>query len=358
METSITFSNFNRLQRNAHTYERYQNITMNLSKIKVRALGLCSGGLDSILSALVLRNQGIEVEWITFETPFFSSEKARAAARKTGIPLTVEKITQIYLKMLKNPPCGYGQHMNPCLDCHTLMFRQAGALMKKKMVDFLFSGEVLGQRPMSQTKPSLRYVEKHSEYDGYILRPLSAKKLPVSIPEKEGLVNRELLLDISGRSRKPQIKLVKEFGISDYPSPAGGCLLTDKCYSKRLKDLFEHQDSYSEKELYLLKYGRHFRLNEKSKIIVGRTKEDNDNIIKNYNPSENILIKVDDYPGPTVLLTQGSSKSIIFLAASICTGYSKAPNTEPVTVSVETGQSSETVQVIGVAPAEIRHFMI
>ncbi len=331
---------------------------MNLTQKKVRALGLCSGGLDSILSALVLRNQNIEVEWVTFETPFFSSKKARLAARKTGIPLTVKKITRAYLKMLKNPPCGYGKHMNPCMDCHALMFRQAGTLMTKRGVDFLFSGEVLGQRPMSQTKPSLRYVEKQSGFDGYILRPLSAKKLPLTIPEKEGLVNRELLLGLSGRSRKPQIKLVKEFGITDYPSPAGGCLLTDKGYSARLKDLFEHQDSYSKKELYLLKYGRHFRLNEKSKIIVGRTKEDNENIIKNHNPNENIVIEVDNYPGPTVLLTHGSSKDIISQTASICVGYSKAPNTEPVTVSVVTPQSLETIQVIGVAPAEIRRFMI
>lgn len=331
---------------------------MNLTQKKVRALGLCSGGLDSILSALVLRNQGIEVEWVTFETPFFSSKKARLAARKTGIPITVKKITRVYLKMLKNPPCGYGKHMNPCMDCHALMFSQAGTLMTKRGVDFLFSGEVLGQRPMSQTKPSLRYVEKQSGFDGYILRPLSAKKLPITIPEKKGLVNRELLLDISGRSRKPQIKLAKEFGVTDYPSPAGGCLLTDKGYSTRLKDLFEHQDSYNKKELYLLKYGRHFRLNEKSKIIVGRTKEDNENIIKNYNSNENIVIEVDNYPGPTVLLTHGSSKDIISLTASICVGYSKAPNTEPVTVSVVTPQSCETIQVIGVAPAEIRHFMI
>ena len=143
--------------------------------------------------------------------------------------------------------------MNPCMDCHALMFRLAGEIMNKNALDFLFSGEVLGQRPMSQNKQSLRYVEKQSGFDGYILRPLSAKTLPITIPEKEGLVNRELLLDISGRSRKPQIKLAEEFGITNYPSPAGGCLLTDKNYSSRLKDLFAHQDSYTEEELHLAK---------------------------------------------------------------------------------------------------------
>ena len=183
---------------------------MNLAKRKVRALGLCSGGLDSILSALVLRMQRIEVVWVSFETPFFSSDNARQASKNTGIPVMVRNITPDYLKMLKNPPCGYGKYMNPCMDCHVLMFRLAGTIMKEKKFDFLFSGEVLGQRPMSQNKQSLRYVEKQSGFDGYILRPLSAKRLSETIPEKTGQVDRNLLLDISGRSRKAQIQLAKE----------------------------------------------------------------------------------------------------------------------------------------------------
>ena len=143
--------------------------------------------------------------------------------------------------MLKAPNCGYGKHMNPCLDCHALMFRMAGEVMKAKGFDFLFSGEVLGQRPMSQTRPSLRYVEKHSGYDGYILRPLSAKRLEKTIPEKEGRVEREALLGIAGRSRKEQIQLARHFHLTDYPAPAGGCLLTDKGYANRLRDLLANQ---------------------------------------------------------------------------------------------------------------------
>ena len=331
---------------------------MNLSIKKVRALGLCSGGLDSMLSALVLRKQGIEVEWITFETPFFSSEKARQASNLTGIPLFVRNITRVYMKMLKNPPCGYGKYMNPCMDCHALMFRLAGAIMNENGFDFLFSGEVLGQRPMSQTMNSLRYVEKQSGFDGYIVRPLSAKRLPVTIPEKEGLVNRELLLDISGRSRKPQIKLAEEYGVTSYPSPAGVCLLTDKGYSSRLKDLFDHQDSYIEEEFYLLKHGRHLRLNKNNKIIVGRTKKDNENIIRYYNPSVDTIIKVKNFPGPTVLMPHGGSKEIMILAASICAGYSKAPDDTPVEVGAETPKGHEIIRVIGIPPADIRHFLI
>jgi tRNA-uridine 2-sulfurtransferase len=219
---------------------------------KVRALGLCSGGLDSMLSALVLQRQGIHVEWITFETPFFSSEKARQAAVQTGIALHVEDITNEYLEMLKQPPAGYGKNMNPCMDCHALMFRKAGQLMQVKGFDFLFSGEVVGQRPMSQTASSLRYVEKHSGHDGKILRPLSAMRLPETSMELEGMVDRSRLLDLFGRARKPQMELAIQFGLTSYPSPAGGCLLTDPGYSRRLKDLMTHSSELSKNALLLL----------------------------------------------------------------------------------------------------------
>jgi len=331
---------------------------MNLNSRKVRALGLCSGGLDSMLSALVLRRQAIEVEWVSFETPFFSSEKARLASQATGIPLTVRDITEAYLKMLKNPPCGYGKNMNPCMDCHALMFRIGGAIMKEKGFDFLFSGEVLGQRPMSQTMQSLRYVEKRSGFDGYILRPLSARKLPESIPEQQGLVDRELLLDISGRSRKPQIKLAQEFGLDDYPSPAGGCLLTDKGYSKRLKDLFDHQKTFTTAELQLLKHGRHLRLDENTKIIVGRTQKDNENILKYHNPKTDTVIKVKKYPGPTVLMPRGGKKEVMALAASICAGYSKAPELKKVEVRAVASKGTEIINVLGIPPKDIRHLII
>ncbi|UCD31841.1 MAG: tRNA 4-thiouridine(8) synthase ThiI [Desulfobacterales bacterium] len=331
---------------------------MKTSKKKARALGLCSGGLDSILSALVLKAQGVNVMWVSFETPFFSSTKARQASKNTGIPIVVQNITPDYLKMLKNPPCGYGKYMNPCMDCHALMFRLAGAIMKENNLDFLFSGEVLGQRPMSQNKQSLRYVEKQSGFDGYILRPLSAKKLPETIPESAGIVDRNRLLGISGRSRKPQIQLAKEFGIEDYPSPAGGCLLTDKSYAARLKDLFDHQDSYAESEYHLLKYGRHLRLDNKTKIIVGRTHKDNENIKRYYTPHEDTLIKVINIPGPTVLMPHGGSKEMTILSASICTGYSKAPDTVPVDVKIVTPHGHEVIKVVGIPPKSIRHFLI
>lgn len=331
---------------------------MTTSTKRVRALGLCSGGLDSTLAGLVLRNQQIEVEWITFETPFFSADKARRASEQTGIPLAVENISDEYIEMLRNPNCGYGQHMNPCLDCHALMFRVAARHMKRRKFDFLFSGEVVGQRPMSQTKPSLRYVEKNSNSDGYILRPLSAKLLPETTPEKEGLVNREQLLDISGRGRKRQIQLAKDFGITDYPAPAGGCLLTDKGFSNRLRDLFKHQETNTENELRLLRYGRHFRLNDQSKLIVGRTQIDNDNLLRYHNPKTDAVINVKRFPGPVGILPHGHRKDVLTLAASICAGYSKAPGLTPVDVNIISPEGRSTIRVLGLLPSDVSKFLI
>ena len=331
---------------------------MDLKGKKGRGLGLCSGGLDSRLAALVLRNQGIHVEWVTFETPFFSSKKARQASRALGIPITVEEITPVYLEMLKNPPCGYGKQMNPCMDCHALMFKLAGGMMQQRGFDFLFSGEVLGQRPMSQTRPSLRYVEKHSGFSGRILRPLSAKRLDETIAEKEGLVDREGLLDIAGRSRKRQIALAEQFGITDYPAPAGGCLLTDKGYSRRLKDLFGHGDPCTENALYLLKYGRHFRLDSSTKLIVGRTKNDNEKIIRRHDPATDMIIRVNRFPGPIALVPNHFQSNHTEWAASICAGYSKAPQHAPVEVIVTTADGNEILTVVPVAPSDVRQSMV
>ena len=331
---------------------------MNPNEKKARALGLCSGGLDSTLAGLVLREQGIDVEWITFETPFFTAAKARKASENTGIRLTVKPIYPVYIKMLKSPPAGYGKQMNPCMDCHALMFKLAGELMNEGNFNFLFSGEVLGQRPMSQTKSSLQYVEKHSGFKGYILRPLSAKKLPETIPEKKGLVDRERLLDFAGRGRKPQIALAKQFGLTDYPAPAGGCLLTDVGYSKRLKDLFDHQDECTEEELHLLKYGRHFRLNPDAKLIVGRTQKDNERILKYHNPQTDTVIDVKDHPSPIGLVPRGGPKDVIYLASSICVGYSKASNLTPIDVVVKTPQDREIIQVIGIPTADFKKLLV
>jgi tRNA U34 2-thiouridine synthase MnmA/TrmU len=331
---------------------------MNPPIRKTRALGLCSGGLDSMLAGLVLRAQGIEVEWVSFETPFFSSAKARKASRLTGIPLTVRPIFADYMQMLRNPAAGYGKRLNPCMDCHSLMFRLAGEIIRARGFDFLFSGEVLGQRPMSQTKPSLRYVEKHSGMDGHIVRPLSAKLLPETLPERMGLVDRERLLDIHGRGRKEQIALARSFGITDYPAPAGGCLLTDKGFSARLKDLFDHGSVCREAEVELLKFGRHFRLNARTKLAVGRTEKDNAELVRCHDPGRDAVLDVRDYPSPVGVLQGEADRQSLLLAAAICIGYSRAPKLAPVAVVVRQPSGEEELQAIAVLPEDVKKLMI
>ncbi len=323
-----------------------------------RALGLCSGGLDSILSALLLKKQGVDVQWVTFETPFFSAEKAIKASSVTGIPLTVKRITSIYMEMMRSPSVRFGRNLNPCMDCHALMFRLAGEIMTGLGLDFLFSGEVLGQRPMSQNRTSLRYVEKHSGYDGYILRPLSALCLPETPMEQKGLVDRQQLMDLSGRSRKPQLELAKALKIEDFPAPAGGCLLTDKIFSRRLKDLLDHQADIPEKDLELLKHGRHLRLNAATKIVVGRTRKDNEQIGRCIDVKTDMVLKVKDFPGPLVVIPGGAESAVVALAAGICAGYSKAPDTSPVSVMVQTIGAPQQIAVLGLPTAECKRYMI
>ena len=230
--------------------------------------------------------------------------------------------------------------------------------MRERGFDFLFSGEVVGQRPMSQTRPSLRYVEKHSGFDGYIVRPLSAKRLPETIPEREGMVRREDLLDFAGRGRKAQIRLAEKFGVKEYPNPAGGCLLTDRNYARRLKDLFDHTDTQTANELRLLQYGRHFRLSPIAKAVVGRDRRDNEALLRLYDSKRDVLIKAPDVPGPVVIVPGGASPSEIQQAAAICAGYSKCPKGESVKVTITTFRGRETGAIKGFPPKTFRELMI
>jgi len=295
------------------------------------AIGLISGGLDSILAAQIILEQGIEVVGVSFTTPFFSAQAAQRAARAVGIPLQVLDITEPHLTMLRNPPHGYGNNMNPCIDCHILMLKEAGRMMDERGGGFLFTGEVLGQRPMSQNKASLRVVERGSGYEGLVLRPLSAQLLPETIPEQDGRVDRERLLAIKGRSRKEQMALAKRYHITAYLSPAGGCLLTDPIFSRRLRDLFNNQDPVHIRDIELLKIGRHLRFSPAIKVIVGRHAQDNERISKMVAPGDDLL-KVEEHPGPLCLIPSGGSADDIQRAASVCVRYSDAPPDEEVTV--------------------------
>jgi tRNA-uridine 2-sulfurtransferase len=327
-------------------------------KNPIKGLGLCSGGLDSILSAILLQNQGIDVTWICFETPFFSSNAAQKASKQTHIPLITLDITKQYMEMMKNPKAGFGKNMNPCMDCHALMFSMAGKLLEDRGFNFLFSGEVVGQRPKSQNKNSLRYVEKNSGFKGLILRPLSAKLMPLTLVEENGMVDREKLLDINGRSRKIQTQMAKDFGIKEYPSPAGGCLLTDKIFSIKLKDLMDNNKSINKNELYYLSHGRHFRLDSQTKVIVGRSKNDNHNMMKYFNKKRDILLKHACMAGPDVIITGKTNKEHIKTAAMICASYTKSQTGEPASIKVKNNQSETIIDVRTVKSLEFKHLMI
>ncbi len=301
---------------------------------KHHALAVFSGGLDSILAVLVIRKQDIFVEGVYFETPFFPAQRAKESAVQIDLPLKIIDITDEMLSIIKNPRFGYGKGLNPCMDCHLLMCQKACEIKEKEGYDFIITGEVLGQRPLSQTKQAMLKIQKECLCGDYLLRPLSAKHLPPTIPEKEGWVKREDLLDLKGRSRRLQIELAKGFGLRKYPSPAGGCLLTDVTFAARLKDLLAYQKDITPRDLELLKVGRHFRLNPKTKAIVGRKQTENQ-ILQKMTLSKDVELKVIGYPGPLVLVPYGGDPEGIKLAAILAVAYSDAPKDRPVEVSIQ-----------------------
>ena len=288
-----------------------------------KALVLLSGGLDSMLSAWILLEQGVEVTGLTFISNFFGAAKGLAAAKQLGVPLIAYNIAVQHLVMVKQPKYGYGKNMNPCIDCHAMMLREAKEIMAGKDValvypdgsikaitetyDFVATGEVLGQRPMSQNKDALGIVAKYSGIGDNLLRPLCAKLLAEAESEKAGLVDRNKLLDISGRSRKRQVESAAHYGLEDYPSPAGGCLLTDPGYSKKLKELFASWPNCTGGDTELIKHGRVFWLasasdNKINKIllVIGRDQADNE-VLQKLAKSGDIIVELVDEIGPTGL---------------------------------------------------------
>ncbi|MFH0809465.1 MAG: tRNA 4-thiouridine(8) synthase ThiI [Pseudomonadota bacterium] len=295
-----------------------------------RAIGLLSGGLDSILAFRILREQGVDVECLAFTTPFFGATSAHAAAARLGVTLEVRDITAVHLAMLRAPRYGYGSGLNPCIDCHALMLRLAGDLMTERGLDFIFTGEVLGQRPMSQSRGSLQLVARLSGYEGFILRPLSARLLEETRPEREGKVERERLLALSGRGRKPQIELARRLGITDYPEPAGGCLLTDPIFAGRLKAVLAEFGDLLPRLIELLKAGRQFRPAPGIRLVVGRHQRDNERLAELFRPEEGdwLLLCGENFPGPSALVYgagEAAAKDLLELAAVVCLSYSDAP---------------------------------
>jgi tRNA U34 2-thiouridine synthase MnmA/TrmU len=325
--------------------------------LAVKGILLFSGGLDSILASKVVAAQGIEVQGLTFETPFFSASRARTTASQLGIPLQVADITHEHLKMLHSPLYGYGKNMNPCIDCRVLMFKIAGRVMEETGADFLFTGEVVGQRPMSQGKQTLIMTAKKAGLPDRVLRPLSARLLPETAPELSGRVDRSRLFDLQGRGRKRQIEMAGSYGIFTWPPPAGGCLLTDPVFSRRLRDLFGHHPDYEIRDIELLKTGRHFRLNDAIKAIVGRNSGDNE-IIEGMAGRGDALIRADGFPGPTVLIPSGGDKETLALACRLCLRYSDAPRQGKASATCVFDGESSTFHASALAPEKAESMLI
>jgi len=289
-----------------------------------RAVALISGGLDSTLAAKLMLNQGIELIGLYLSAPWGCCDVAKAAktARMLGIEFRIEKMTQDYLDVIRNPKYGYGSSMNPCIDCRIYMFSKAGQLMESWGASFMVTGEVLGQRPMSQMSQALRIIERDAGLQRRVLRPLSALAMAPTIPEEEGIVDRSKLLGITGRSRKPQMELAKALGILEYPSPAGGCLLTDQEFGNRVRDLFEHQEAIGLDDMELLRLGRHFRLTPQTKVIVGRNEGEN-RTLEQYLTDTSALLVPEGFPGPSALIVGAVTEQAKQLAVQAIVRYSK-----------------------------------
>jgi tRNA-uridine 2-sulfurtransferase len=316
----------------------------------MKALGLLSGGLDSTLAVKLVLEQGLEVEALNFVTPFCQCAKggcgASQAAKAFNIPLKVISAGTDYLRVVRNPKFGYGKNLNPCVDCRIFMLKKAKKYAKSSGAKFIFTGEVVGQRPMSQHRGTLALIEREAGLEGKILRPLSGKLLPKTEAEEKGFIARDALRDISGRSRKPQIEMTKEFNITKYPCAGGGCLLTDHEFAKKLQDLFEHKKRVSVKEVNQLKVGRHFRLGE-NKIIVGRNQAENEVLLRTKQKAD-LYFEVPNCGSPDTLLQGPKTEEAIRVAAQLTMFHSDKKMGE---VEVAYGKDKLSKEIVVCAPS-------
>ncbi len=324
---------------------------------RIRALSLLSGGLDSQLAICVLKEQGLDVHAITFDSPFFSSHSARLAAEQLGVPFHVKDFTADIVSLLRDPPHGFGSQMNPCTDCHALMIRRAGEMMEAGNFHFISTGEVLNQRPMSQRFESMNIVAQESGYKGFLVRPLCAGLLPETEPERRGWVDRNKLLSIQGRTREAQLRLAERYGLKDTPSPAGGCRLTDPNFVRRLRELSEHEGLSGARSLVLLRYGRHFRFGDNIKLILGRNEDDNlflEGVAELYD----LVLKPETVHGPTGLLHFTAREEQIALAASVCARYSDSPSGSKTVVRVRSARGVRRIEALPAAESEVERLRI
>ncbi len=286
-----------------------------------KAVVMISGGLDSTLAAKLMLDQGVELCGVYMSAPWGCCDKTMAmkVATQLGIDFMVIKMTDDYIRVIRSPKYGYGSSMNPCIDCRIYMFEKAKEWMEKIGASFLITGEVLGQRPMSQMRNSMSLIEKQAGLEGRIVRPLSAKLLPPSLAEEAGVVDREKMLAINGRSRKEQMELAIKLGILEYPNPAGGCLLTDHQFGLRVKDLFNNQDDVDLDDMELLRWGRHFRVDPYTKLLIGRNEQENATLEQYLAPGR--ALYKPDFAGPSVLMLGPPNDAIQKLALRLIAHY-------------------------------------
>ncbi len=324
----------------------------------IKALVMLSGGLDSMLAASVLKAQGIQVTGLCFESPFFSAEKARAAAAQVGIPLIIEDFTDDLVALVEHPKHGFGANINPCIDCHAGMIRRAGTILKRDGFHFVATGEVLNQRPMSQTRKNLDVVAEESGLKDRLLRPLSAKLLPETEPERLGWIDRSRLLDLNGRGRKPQHKIAEGFGFTHIPPSAGGCKLTEPNYAEKVWDLRRNAQLKDLHAINLLRYGRHFRLSSKVKAVVGRDAPENSALTSMAQAGDILLNTTAAIPGPTVLVTGPAGEKELTVAAQLCARYSDVRTDPHVDIIVTSPAGNRTLTVVPATDMDIERLKI
>ena len=318
-----------------------------------KALALLSGGLDSTLAVKVMLDQGIAVEALNFTSPFCTctgknsgckSEAVRVAG-EFNIPIKVMNKGVDYLEIVRNPKHGYGKGMNPCIDCRIFLLRKAKEYMAECGADFVFTGEVLGQRPMSQRRDTLNVIERESGLAGLLVRPLSARHFSPTIPEQEGWIDREKLLDIQGRSRKAQMELAAELDVKNYPCPAGGCLLTELSFVSKVRDVFDHCETLNLRDFRLLKIGRHFRIGPRTKVIIGRNEADN-NLLEHAVQGNEPSLRWLDGSSPLGIVTGNIEEEHLKTAASILLRYTKAEKGKECVIHVVAGESTRNLAVV------------
>ena len=324
--------------------------------MNMKGLVLLSGGLDSAIALGVMKRQDVQLEAVSYFSIFSEGMKkgrmgfwARRAAQYFDIKLHYRMVKDEFIEMVKHPQHGYGVGLNPCIDCKILMLRKSKDLMSKIGASFVVTGEVLGERPMSQNRRSIELIEKKSGLTGLIVRPLSGKFFPPTEPEKSGILDREKFLDIHGRGRDRQIELARAFGIIAYPQPAGGCILTDKYFTERIKDLLAFGYT-SASHIIMLRYGRHFRFTKNTKAILGRDEKEN-NILLTLAHNDDTLFELVDIPGPLLVLDGALSEETISKAAALVRCFSKERGTSEVAVHYYKKGKKEVQAVKAQAPS-------